>query len=459
MDSRTTTKTGGRAATAANIDGDYALAVGHGSRTPPTGWQWRLLTKLARLETGHTPSRKHPEYWDGDIPWVGIRDATSNHGRTILDTEQHVTQAGLNNSSARLLPAHTVCLSRTASVGYVIVMGRPMATSQDFVNWVCDPDALDYRYLKYVLLGEKRAYSRFSHGTTHQTIYFPEVKAFHVCAPDIDGQRAIAGVLGSLDDMIEQNRRTARTLEQLARAIFKAWFVDFGPMKAKAAGAASFPSMTQEVFAALPTAFVDSEIGPVPEGWEVKRLDESMHLTMGQSPPSEHYNESGDGLPFHQGVTNYGFRFPMHRVYCTVESRIAEPLDVLLSVRAPVGRINVADRRLVLGRGLAGLRHLTGRQSFLLHQLAHVFAEEDAVGDGTIYKAVTKQFLSAMPMLSPPEDTQAAFDIIARPLDDLVASSEAESRKLAEMRDLLLPKLLSGEVRVQDVDRVVEEVV
>jgi type I restriction enzyme S subunit len=271
----------------------------------------------------------------------------------------------------------------------------------------------------------------------------------------IDEQRAIAGLLGALDDKSEQNRRTARALERLVQAIFRAWFVDFEPVKAKAAGATAFPSMPQPVFNALPTRFVDSDIGPVPEGWDVKAMNKCVQLTMGQSPPSEYYNEAEIGLPFHQGVTDFGFRFPTHRVYCTVESRIAEPRDALLSVRAPVGRINVANRRLVLGRGLAGLRHPNGRQSFLLHLLGHVFAEEDAVGDGTIYKAVTKQFLSQMPMLSPQEDAQSAFENIAYPLDELVAACEIESCNLAEMRDYLLPKLLSGRVRVNDTDLLV----
>ncbi|MBI4467689.1 MAG: hypothetical protein HY650_00010 [Acidobacteria bacterium] len=270
-----------------------------------------------------------------------------------------------------------------------------------------------------------------------------------IALPDVVTQAAIGTTLKSLDDKIEQNRRTARALERLARAIFRAWFVEFDQVKAKAAGATAFPSLPQPVFDALPTRLVDSDIGPGPEGWEVKALSECVQLTMGQSPPSEYYNETGDGLPFHQGVTDYGSRFPTHRVFCAVDSRIAEPRDVLLSVRAPVGRMDVADRRLVLGRGLAGLRHLRDRQSFLLHQISHIFAEEDAVGDGTIYKAVTKQFLSQMPMLSASNETQAAFENIARPLDDLVAASEIESRKLAEMRDYLLPRLLSGSVRVE----------
>jgi type I restriction enzyme S subunit len=208
------TKTGGAAATTGVIPGRYALSVGQPPTSAPDGWRWTLLTDVARLETGHTPSRKHPEYWDGDIPWIGIRDATENHGRVLRDTAQHTNQAGIDNSSARLLPAHTVCLSRTASVGYVVVMGRPMATSQDFVNWVCG-EGLDWRYLMYVLLAEKESYSMFSHGTTHQTIYFPEVKAFHVCLPPLDEQRRIAGVLSACDEKIEHNEEMADRLRRL----------------------------------------------------------------------------------------------------------------------------------------------------------------------------------------------------------------------------------------------------
>lgn len=266
--------------------------------------------------------------------------------------------------------------------------------------------------------------------------------------PSLDEQRAIANVFGALDDKIEQNRHTAQALEQLAQTVYHAWFMDFGPVKAKAAGASSFPSMPQHVFDALPTSFIDSEIGPLPEGWEVKELAKCVHLTMGQSPPSKFYNEKREGLPFHQGVSDYGFRFPSHRVYCTVEGRIAEPQDVLISVRAPVGRINVADRRLVLGRGLAGLRHQSDRQSYLLQQICHVFSEEDTVGEGTIYKAVTKRFLEQMPLLCPPEQVQDEFEKLIRPLDKLIVECEVESGKLAKMRDLLLPKLMSGNVKV-----------
>ena len=195
------------------------------------------------------------------------------------------------------------------------------------------------RFTEYVLASSLTGHG--ASGSVQPNINARTIGAFEVPLPSISEQRAIARVLGALDDKIEQNRQTAEALERLARAVFRAWFVDFEPVKAKGVGAGSFPSMPQEVFDALPTSLVDSELGPVPVGWEVKAIRECVRLTMGQSPPSEFYNERGEGLPFHQGVTDYGFRFPTHRVYCTTEGRIAEPLDVLLSVRAPVGRINV----------------------------------------------------------------------------------------------------------------------
>ena len=317
------------------------------------------------------------------------------------------------------------------------------------------PETIDAHWLYYWMSGGE--FTQQISGVKGQTdmadyVSLSDQRRMAITLPPVSIQRAIASVLGALDDKIEQNRRTARTLDRLVRAIFQAWFVNFEPVKAKAAGAASFPSMPQPVFDTLPARLVESEIGPVPEKWEVKTTSESILFTMGQSPPSEFYNENGEGLPFHQGVTDYGFRFPTHRVYCTAEGKIAEPGDVLLSVRAPVGRINVADRRLLLGRGLAGLRHRSDLQSFLRQQICHVFVEEDAVGEGTIYKAVTKRFLEQMPLLVPSKEAQEAFENLARPLDDLIAVGEIESRKLAEVRDLLLPQLLSGQIPMEVAD-------
>jgi type I restriction enzyme S subunit len=194
----------------------------------PKRWAWTLLSDIARLESGHTPSRSHPEYWNGDIPWIGIKDAREHHGGVINDTSQQVTQAGIDNSAARVLPAKTVCLSRTASVGYVVVMGRPMATSQDFVNWICSP-AIEPDFLKWIFLAEgEEGLRKFGKGTTHTTIYFPEVESFHACVAPVNEQRRI---VAKLDAVFEQTRaakarlkRLPTLLEKLKRSILIAAF-------------------------------------------------------------------------------------------------------------------------------------------------------------------------------------------------------------------------------------------
>jgi len=142
------------------------------------------------MESGHTPSREHAEYWDGNVPWVGIKDAREHHGHVISNTQQQVTQLGLDNSAARRLPPGTVCLSRTASVGYVTILGKEMATSQDFANWICT-EALLPEFLMYALIAEGEHIKSFGEGTTHTTIYFPELKALHICLPPLEEQKEV----------------------------------------------------------------------------------------------------------------------------------------------------------------------------------------------------------------------------------------------------------------------------
>lgn len=193
------------------IQGRAALCIGVPEREPPPGWQWVRLDEVARLESGHTPSREHPEYWGGDVGWVGIRDAREHHGGVIFNTSQSITEAGVANSSARLLPANTVCLSRTASVGYVVVLGRAMATSQDFVDWVCGP-ALEPRFLQSLLMAEGDEIRRFGKGSTHTTIYFEAAQEFRVCLPPVAEQRRI---VAKLDELRDRSRRAQEAFAEI----------------------------------------------------------------------------------------------------------------------------------------------------------------------------------------------------------------------------------------------------
>jgi len=160
----------------------------------PDARKWYALVDLARLESGHTPSRRRPEWWGGHVPWLALPDIRKLHGKYAYETAENTNDAGLANSSARLLPPGTVCLSRTASVGFVTILGKPMATSQDFCNWICGPK-LDPEFLMYAFMASQESLRELGSGAVHKTIYMPTIQSFHICAPAIEEQRRIARTL------------------------------------------------------------------------------------------------------------------------------------------------------------------------------------------------------------------------------------------------------------------------
>jgi type I restriction enzyme, S subunit len=165
-------------------------AVQTAESASPDGWAWYSLGSLGRLESGHTPSRSRPDWWGGEIPWIALPDIRALDGRHTFETLERTNPEGIAHSAARILPAGTVVLSRTASVGFVTIMGRPMATSQDFVNWVCGPD-LDPEFLMHLFIRSRERFRSLSAGAVHQTVYFPTAMALRVCVPSINAQRQI----------------------------------------------------------------------------------------------------------------------------------------------------------------------------------------------------------------------------------------------------------------------------
>ncbi len=468
------TKTGGRPASTGVIRGRFALSVGKPADTPPPEWTWVALTDVARLETGHTPSRKHAEYWGGDVPWIGIRDATRNHGSVIFDTEQHTNELGIANSSARVLPANTVCLSRTASVGYVVVMGRPMATSQDFVNWVCS-NKIDHRFLSYVLLAEHDSFLRFASGTTHQTIYFPEVKAFHVCLPPLAEQQAIACILGALDEKINLNTRRNRTLERMARELFRSWFVDFDPVKAKVNG--HTPSgMKPAIAAHFPDRFEDSHLGPIPNGWQTRMLGEVLDVKHGFAFAGEYFCQEptrdilltpgnfevgggfkDDKYKYYDGPVPAEFVLDRDDLLLTMTdlSKSADTLGYPAFIPSPpTGTRYLHNQRL-------GKVVITETESVNALFLYQVFCGDGyrqeilASATGTTVKHTAPTRIKAFKTVFPSAPLVREFKEIAKPWHLRLTLNRDESRTLAALRDTLLPRLISGELRVSDAERIV----
>lgn len=345
-----------------------------------------------------------------------------------------------------LLDAGDILVARTgATVGYAKqVWARPEgATFASYlVRFRPDPEKVDPHYLGQVVQSAsfKRWVKSVAGGAAQPNANAKLLGSYEVPLPPSDVQHQIGVALRAIAELIANNRRRIEILDEMARLIYREWFVHF-----------RFPGHEE-------VEFIDSDRGPIPKDWDCETLADAAHLAMGQSPKSEFYNEDGIGLPFHQGVTNFGDRYPEHMKWCTQENRLAEQGDVLLSVRAPVGRINVAPDRLVIGRGLAALRSKRGAQVFLFETLREVFSEEDSMGGGTIFKAVTKNDLERIALVRPADSVVEDFERSAGPMFDLVGSLTLQNRVLTWARDLLLPRLISGELDVSDLDLDLEPV-
>lgn len=226
---------------------------------------------------------------------------------------------------------------------------------------------------------------------------------------------------------------TNRNLEQQAKAIFKSWFVDFEPFQ--------------------DGRFVDSELGPIPAGWRVGTLEDIADITMGQSPKGESYNENSVGTVFYQGRAEFTDRFPVRRLFTTEPKRMATSGDVLLSVRAPVGDMNIANEPCCIGRGLATIHAKHGFTSFVFYTMQTLRQELDKYnGEGTVFGCINKDSLNALKVIIPPENIISVFEERTSPLDRRYFVGIEENMRLTKLRDTLLPKLMSGEIDVSEVE-------
>ena len=395
-------------------------------------FDWRPLGEICKFidYRGKTPKKTKK-----GIPLITAKIIKNGF---IEKFEEFIAEEDYESWMRRGIPEYgAVVFTTEAPLGEVaqIKSSEKVALAQRVITMMGIDQLLDNNYLKYALKFPpvKSDIQGRASGTTVQGIKSSELKKVKIPLPEYEVQVKIGEILGSLDDKIELNRRMNETLEQMAMALYKHWFVDFEP-------------------------FQDKTEDGIPIGWTSGYLGEISDIIMGQSPKSSYYNNVGEGLPFHQGVTNFGDRIPKHEVYSSQILKVAKRGDILVSVRAPVGRINIADRDIVIGRGLSAFRHKSNKMSYLFYTLKNIFKEEDSIGSGTVFNSVSKNDLEKIPILIPPNEIIEQFENQVKEIDRLILTNFFEIRSLIETRDYLLPRLLSGEIEVREAQEQVEEV-
>jgi type I restriction enzyme S subunit len=298
--------------------GNMALSVGNPKLDIPNGWIWADLGEIATMATGHTPSRNYPEYWGGDIPWISVKDARPFHSKTIFSTNENTNDLGISKSAAVVLPKGTVCLSRTGSIGYSIILGKEMATSQGFINWICSFGLLP-RYLQLLFVAENTFLHTISEGVAHTTIYFPEAKAFHIALPPLAEQQRIVEKIEELFSELDKGIETLKTAKQQLKVYRQA---------------------------VLKYAFEGKLINPdlkeneIPEGWMRTKLEDIGILFCGQSPSVSEVNREKKGVLYVTGPEQWNGKHIEEIKWTEFPKRLVPDGCIFITVKgAGVGKL------------------------------------------------------------------------------------------------------------------------
>lgn len=448
-------------------------------------------TGVAELQTGPFGSQLHAYDYVNDgvpvVPTEAIRDRQIDHSVLPKITKgkaqelaRHQLQPGDILFARRGVQAtgHIGCV-RQAEAGFICGTGAIRLR----VTRPCND--IDSDYLSHVLANPASVewFKFHAIGATMPNLNEGIIRSFSLSVPPLPEQRTIAHILGTLDDKIELNRRMNETLEAMARSLFKSWFVDFDPVRRNAARARHPPSLAalphplplgegrgegsvEALDRLFPDSFEDSELGEIPRGWEVKLIGELAEVVGGSTPKTERaeYWEGGT----HHWATPKDLSALSMPVLLDTERKITDaglsqigsgllpPSTVLLSSRAPIGYLAIAELPVAINQGfIAMVPKKSSSNLFLL--LWAFFAHDDILSraNGSTFQEISKANFRPIPLVTPPAGVLQAFDKRVRPFYSRIVENERESRTLATLRDTLLPKLISGELRVPDAERLV----
>lgn len=394
-----------------------------------------------------------------------IRAADMDQGRILFESASRINDVALNRIRKGIGAGGDVLLSHKGTVGkiaYAPLDSPPFVCSPQTTFWrSLDTDRLDRRYLYAYMRSEhfhRQLRSRQNETDMAAYVSLTAQRDLQILLPEIHTQRDIAGVLGSIDKKIEVNSRTNRLLQSMARAVFKSWFIDFEPVKVKAAGGEGFPGMRSEVFGALPEILVDSELGEIPDGWGVSPIGELVDVVGGGTPSTKvaEYWEGGD-QPFCTPKEMSRLSAPVilgteRKITQAGVGRISSgqlPIGtIVLSSRAPIGYLAIAATPLSVNQGIIAMPPGEIPSSYVLFWTESNIEVIKARASGSTFAEISKRSFRPIPALRPGEAVLTAFDAVVSPMLELITNNERESRALASCRDTLLPKLISGEVHV-----------
>lgn len=427
----------------------------------PDGWRLASLRELGEINRGR--SRHRPRYaehlYGGPYPFIQTGDVRASNGRVTSHTQTY-SEAGLAQS--RLWPIGTMCITIAANIAETGILTFPACFPDSVVGFIAEPDQADVQFVEYMFRFLRNRIQHQATGSVQDNINIETLERLHFPVPPLAEQKAIATVLGALDDKIELNRRMNVTLEAMARTLFQSWFVDFDPVRAKLDG--RHPAGLDEATAALfPASFHDSPSGHIPKGWTIEPVGNVIDCVGGGTPSTAEPKYWQGGT--HHWTTPKDFSSLQAPVLLDTDRKLTDagitkissgllPAGTLLfSSRAPVGYLAIAAMPVAINQGFIALK-CNDRASnyFMLSWCQTNMAEIESRATGTTFAEISKHNFRPICIVLPPSELMAVFTAKVAPLYDKITANLHQSRTLATLRDTLLPKFLRGEVAATSIN-------
>lgn len=422
------------------------------------------LSELLTLIGGGTPKTTNPSYWGGNIPWLSVVDF-NNDNRYVYTTEKTITEEGVENSSTKILPKGALILSARGTVGALAQLAVPMAFNQSCYGIIAKEQTTN-DFLYYLLKTVVADLQSKGHGSVFNTITRDTFDTIEISLPPLEEQKRIAEVLGAFDDKIELLQKQNKTLEDMAKALFKSWFVDFDVVRAKQKGLPKADivreyHLTEELYDLFPSSFADSPLGPIPSGWEVVKISDVARVVGGGTPSTKQtkfFSASGTAIAWltPKDLSGYQYKYIDHgQTDITQEglthssAQLMPTNSIVFSSRAPIGYIAISLGEIATNQGFKSLvpleRHWT---EFLYQYLCYNRYIIEGLGTGSTFKEVSGSVMKNISLCFPSSEILKAFEQETEIINSKQKIIMKEIQTLTELRDTLLPRLISGKIRV-----------
>lgn len=395
-------------------------------------WARVKLSDIGSVVGGATPSTSVEKYYGGEIAWVTPKDLSSFSGRYIECGERNITEEGLNSCSAQLLPAGSVLFSSRAPIGYVAIAKNPVVTNQGFKSLVPDTEKVDSLFMYYLLKYNKNRIEAMGSGTTFKEVSGATMKNIEVNLPPLAEQKRIAGILGALDDKIELNRRINANLEEQAQALFKSWFVDFEPFR--------------------DGPFVDSELGKIPQGWKVGDIYTYLDVIYGAPYKSALFNTDKKGYPLIRIRDLKTFLPQFYTEEILPNTEYVDSGDIVAGMDAEfVPYIWKGERGLLNQRVCKFMpKYDYVSKYYILSLIRPTLEFVQSYKVGTTVSHLGKSDIDKFKVIIPPAEIVKRFSGIVDSFHQQIIKLAKENLNLSALCDTLLPKLMAGEINVEN---------